>query len=324
MVSIIIPVYNSEKDIGRCLDSIVKQTYIDYEIIIVNDGSEDSSQNIIDEYKKRYPKKIKSYYQQNRGASVARNKGLEYASGEYVFFIDNDDYIEIDYIKTFVEAIETKEVDIVIGGYKRVKPDGKVIFSREAQDLPWTKYMMVAPWGRVYRTQSLKKHEIKFLDSNIWEDVYFNMLANFKLRISTIDYNGYNWVYNPCSLSNTTQKNLQPFVDLTKVFTIIKDEVDSIDIPEEEKEYFEYFFIKASVWYLMHSGKGVEYKILKKECLKLFNWLERNFPNYMKNKQIGILKPKGEALSVRLGVRLFLILKRVRLEKLFLRLFPFI
>jgi glycosyltransferase involved in cell wall biosynthesis len=320
MVSVIIPVYNAEKSLVRCLDSIFKQTYTDYEVIIVNDGSMDNSQKVIDEYRRKYPEKIKVYTQTNSGAAVARNKGMEYASGEYIFFIDNDDYIKEDYIEKYVNEIVKKDADMVIGGYRRVKADGEVMFSRDAKDLPWTKYMMVAPWGRVYRAESLKKNNIKFLDSNIWEDVYFNMLANFKLKVSTIDYNGYYWVYNPSSFSNTTQKNLNPFVDLTKVFTIIKDEVDGIGIPDEEKEYFEYFFIKACVWYLIHSGKGVEYSSLKREYERLFNWLQNKFPNYMKNKQIGILKPKGESFSVRLIVSVFVLFQRMRLQDVLLRI----
>ncbi len=324
MVSIIVPVYNAEKNVKKCLDSILKQTYTDYEIILVNDGSKDNSQEIIDNYKKKHPDKIKSYLQENAGPAVARNRGLEYSKGEYIFFIDNDDYIDEKYIETFIQEIESKNVDMLIGGYRRVKSDGSVMFKRDATDNPWTKYMMVAPWGRVYRTESLKKNNIRFLESNIWEDVYFNMLANFKLRVSTTDYNGYNWVYNETSFSNTTQKKLNPFVDLTKVFNKIKNDVDKIGVPEEEEEYFEYFFIKACVWYLIHSGRGVEYKILKKEYLKLFNWLENNFPNYRKNKQIGILKPKGEALSVRLAVSIFVFLEKVKIENIFLRMLSII
>ena len=320
MVSIIIPVYNAEKSLRRCLDSIFEQTYTDYEVIIVNDGSTDNSQRVIDEYKRKYPEKIKAYTQTNSGAAVARNKGMEYASGEYLFFIDNDDYIKKDYMEKYMSEIVKKDVDVVIGGYRRVKLDGRVMFSKEAIDTPWTKYMMVAPWARVYRAESLKENGIKFLDSNIWEDVYFNMLANFKLRVSTIDYNGYYWVYNPSSFSNTTQKNLNPFVDITKVFTIIKDEVESIGIPEEEREYFEYFFIKACVWYLIHSGKGVEYSSLKKEYERLFNWLQNKFPDYMKNKQIGIFKPKGESFSVRMIVFIFVLLKRMRMQHVLLRI----
>ncbi len=319
MISIVIPVYNAEKSLEKCLDSILNQTYTEYEVILINDGSKDNSLKILDQYREEYPKIFRTYNQENKGSAVTRNEGIEYARGEYIFFIDCDDYIEKEYIETFVKGIEEKNVDMLIGGYKRVRLDSSTIFRREATDNPWTKYMMVAPWARVYRKEALKKYDIKFLDSNIWEDVYFNIVANLKLRIGTTSYNGYNWVYNENSFSNTTQKKLNPFVNLTEVFTIIKKDTDSISIAKDEKEYLEYFFIKACVWYLIHSGKGVEYKTLKEEYLKLFNWLEYNFPNYYKNKQIGIFKPKGEVLSVRIVVSSVIFLRRIALQNIFLK-----
>lgn len=319
MVSIVVPVYNAEKTLRVCLNSIIENTYKDYEIILINDGSQDNSPKIIDEYKKKYPKIIKAYSQKNGGPAVARNNGIKYSKGEYIFFIDNDDYIEKDYLEKFVRAIEKENADMVIGGYNRVKTGGEKMFTRRARDVPWTKYMMVAPWGRIYRLKALKEFKLFFLEGEIWEDVYFNMIANFKLKVSTLDYIGYNWVYNPTSVSNTTHKKLNPFVDLTKVFTIIKKEIDGEEVPKSEEPFLEYFFIKASVWYLLHSGKGVKYKRLKEEYFKLFEWLGNNFPDYLKNNQIGILKPQGEDFSVRLIVWVFLCSKRLYLEKVFLK-----
>jgi glycosyltransferase involved in cell wall biosynthesis len=320
-VSIIIPVYNAEKTLGYCLDSILNNTYKDYEVILINDGSKDNSQKIIDKYVRMYPKKFRSYSQKNSGTAVARNRGIKYSRGKYIFFIDNDDYIDKDYIEKFVDAIEEKDAEMVIGGYRRVKPNGKERFVRKAVDSPWTKYMMVTPWGRVYKRDPLIKAKLQFLKSEIGEDVYLNLIANFKLKVETLDYIGYNWVYNPYSVSNTTHKKLNPFVDLTKVFTTIKKEIDIIEIPNSEKEFLEYFFIKTSIWYLLHSGRGVRYDKLKKEYDKLFGWLENNYPNYLKNKQIGVFTPKGEDFFVRVVVWFFLLLKRVHLEKVFMRLY---
>ncbi len=323
MVSIIIPVYNAEKTLKKCLDSILNQTYTKYEVILINDGSKDNSLEIMQEYKGKHPDIFQIHDQENVGPAVTRNRGMEHAKGEYLFFIDCDDYIDEKYIETFVKEIEQKEVDMVIGGYRRVRSDGSLIFKRDAIDNPWTKYMMVAPWARVYKAESLKRNSLKFLESNIWEDVYFNILANLKLKVSTTDYNGYYWAYNPSSFSNTTQKKLNPSIDLIKVFDKIKEDAEKTGVGKEEKEYFEYFFVKASVWYLIHSGRGVEYSTLKKEYEKLFTWLVDNFPQYMKNEQIGILKPKGEGFSVRVAVSLFIFLKRIKIEGVFLRILSF-
>ena len=321
MVSIVVPVYNAEKTLGYCLDSILNSTYKNYEVILINDGSTDNSQIVIDKYKRKYPQIFRTFSQKNSGPAKTRNKGIKYSKGEYIFFIDNDDYIEKDYLEKFVRAIKKENSDMVIGGYNRVRTSGEKMFTRRARDVPWTKYMMVAPWGRIYRLEALRKFDLFFLESEIWEDVYFNMIANFKLKVSTLDYVGYNWVYNPTSISNTTQKKLNPFVDLTKVFTIIKKEIDKTEVPKSEEPFLEYFYIKSSVWYLLHSGRGVEYKRLKEEYSKLFEWLNGNYPKHMKNKQISILRPEGEDFSVRIIVSSFIIIKRFSLEKLFLKFY---
>jgi glycosyltransferase involved in cell wall biosynthesis len=125
MVSIVIPVYNAENSLRKCLDSLIGQTFTDYEIILINDGSKDKSQEIIDEYAEKYPTKIRSYTQVNCGVAVTRNRGIGYAEGEYLLFIDNDDYVKKDYIEKYVNEIRSKNVDVVIGGYKRVDLKGK-------------------------------------------------------------------------------------------------------------------------------------------------------------------------------------------------------
>ena len=95
-VSIIVPVYNVEKYIKKCLDSLVNQTLKDIEIIVVNDGSPDNSQKIIDKYVKEYPTKVKSYITENGGQGSARNFGIYKATGEYILYVDSDDYIELN------------------------------------------------------------------------------------------------------------------------------------------------------------------------------------------------------------------------------------
>ena len=114
-VSVIIPVYNSEKYIARCLDSVIEQTYKNIEIIIINDGSKDKSKEILDEYEKKYPNIIRHIEQENKGVAKTRNYGIKIANGNYITFIDNDDYIDKDYIETFVNVLKENEYDIVMG-----------------------------------------------------------------------------------------------------------------------------------------------------------------------------------------------------------------
>ena len=112
-ISVIVPVYNTEKYLPKCLDSLVNQTLKDIEIIIVNDGSPDNSQKIIDDYVKKY-KNIKAFEKKNGGLSDARNYGIKKASGEYIAFLDSDDYVTVDmYEKMYKKAI-SQHFDMVV------------------------------------------------------------------------------------------------------------------------------------------------------------------------------------------------------------------
>ena len=108
-VSIIVPVYGVEKYIDKCLDSLVKQSLKEIEVIVVNDGTKDNSQKIIDKYVKKYPDKIKSFIKENGGQGSARNYGLEKASGEYIGYVDSDDFIEKDMYKKLYNKAKEKD-----------------------------------------------------------------------------------------------------------------------------------------------------------------------------------------------------------------------
>lgn len=317
--SIIIPVYNAEKTLPYCLDSILKQTYQDYEIILINDGSKDRSQEIIEKYKKDYPDKIVSYTQKNSGIAKTRNRGIQLSKGKYLFFIDNDDYIEKDYIEKFIKSIEKSNADVVIGGYKRFDLErNRVIFQREATDTTWAKYMMLAPWARVYRKESLIKNNLEFLDSNIGEDIYLNVLANLKLDVRTLNYNGYYWVYNTTSVSNTKQKGLKKTTNFLPLLSKIYNDSKSFKITEEDRKELEYFFLKTCIHYLLYSGKGVNYKRLKETKDEAFNWLKESYPSYRNNPLISPFSPKGEAFSTRTIVWIYVLLQKLHLENAFL------
>ncbi|NFO34809.1 glycosyltransferase [Clostridium botulinum] len=135
MISIIIPVYNVEEYIRQCLDSIVNQTYSDIEIIIINDGSTDRSYKIIESYLKKY-KNIIYIYQENKGVSIARNNALKQASGEYVLFVDSDDYIEITAIEKMYQSAKIYNSDIVICGHIEVfeENNNKKVFNYNYKD----------------------------------------------------------------------------------------------------------------------------------------------------------------------------------------------
>lgn len=179
-ISIIIPVYNVEKYLPKCLESVIKQTLTDIEIICVNDGSTDNSSNILSEYAKN-DNRIKIINQNNMGVSEARNYGLKVAVGEFIAFLDSDDYLALDFCeKLYKRAIET-DSDIVVCEYVyRFKNNKKKLFLKvdknvittnakekfECLYLPSFCYV----WNKIYKRESLKEN---FLKDIKWEDVYF-------------------------------------------------------------------------------------------------------------------------------------------------------
>ena len=316
--SFIIPVYNAEKTLSYCLDSILNQKDQDFEIILVNDGSVDKSQEIIERYKKKYPNKIKAYTQKNSGIATTRNNGIKYSSGKYLFFIDNDDYIDPNYVETFVNEIEERKCDVVIGGYRRVTEEGKILYLKQPIDSPWSKYMFITPWGRVYRKDALVKNNISFLNLNIGEDVGLNINANLKLKVETIPYTGYNWVDKKTSTSNTLHKGMKKNVDFIPLLEKIKEYSKSTKISKIEESLLEYFIVKTAIYYILHSGRKTEYTTLKTEAKHIFNWVRENYPKYSKNKNISPFRPKGEVLSIRMIVWIYIFLQKLHLENTFL------
>ena len=122
-VSIIIPVYGVEKYVSKCLESLVNQTLNDIEIIVVNDGTKDNSQKIIDKYVKKYPGKVKSFIKENGGQGSARNYGLKQANGDYIGYVDSDDYVELEMYEKFYNKAISDYLDIAICGNYYVSED---------------------------------------------------------------------------------------------------------------------------------------------------------------------------------------------------------
>jgi len=118
-ISIIVPIYNSEKYLKRCIESILKQTYTNIELILINDGSEDKSLEICEEYKKN-DERIIIVNKENEGVSVARNIGIEKATGELISFVDADDYLEATFLQELLDIMEKYNVNYVACGYNTV------------------------------------------------------------------------------------------------------------------------------------------------------------------------------------------------------------
>lgn len=181
-VSIIIPIYNVEKYIEQCLNSIIKQKYTNIEIILVDDGSQDNSGKMCDSYAKK-DNRIMVIHKENGGVSSARNIGIQKANGKYITFVDSDDYIAENYIEELYNEIKTKDADISICGTIDVDEEGKyinksigyenIINSSEAlKELLNEKYYKSVVWAKMYKKNIIKN--IKFNeDIAIAEDLDF-------------------------------------------------------------------------------------------------------------------------------------------------------
>ena len=199
LVSIIVPVYNIEKYINRCIDSIIKQSYKKIEVIIIDDGSTDNSSKIIDNYPQK-DSRIKVIHKENGGLSSARNEGMKYASGDFLCFIDGDDYIESTMIEEMMSRSEGKDV-IICGFYVdfekangKLKKEYKNTLSQEVnvecdddiKQIEINENLLKTigyAWNKLYRKQFLEKNNLIFeLNLSRIEDTEFNCRVLRKTR----------------------------------------------------------------------------------------------------------------------------------------------
>lgn len=184
-ISVIIPVYNVQDFLRQCVDSVLQQTYPYTEIILVDDGSTDNSGQICDEYQKQYDK-IVVIHKENGGLSDARNVGYAKATGEYVFFLDSDDWIEADALESLYDLAKQEHADVAVANYWYQYEDRKVAANTMNQDMVLDKTNAMKTllqnslvknfaWGKLYRSEILKG--LQFPVGKLFEDVYWTHLV---------------------------------------------------------------------------------------------------------------------------------------------------
>jgi len=311
-VSFIIPVYNAQATIRRCLDSILSQQYQEVEIVAVNDGSQDSSLEILREYSKAHSNLV-VVDTANQGVSLARNKGMEVATGEYLVFVDCDDYIDSDYLTEYM-AQRDKDYDIVVGGWRRVDSTGKLMFERRLKGSEWETYINTYPWSKLYRRDFLIGHGIEFLNYGIGEDMYFTCSAKAKAAsIKVIGYIGYTWVYNETSVSNTAHKGLKQGLDVLYLL----DKINGLF--EIKPELLKYYYRRFLVWWLLYSGKQATGADFLAEHSRVMAWIGANGVKSRLTPFSAMLR--GERLFERFTVVAFGVLERLHLLRLFAALY---
>ena len=252
-ITVIMPVYNVEKYLAEAIETTINQTYKNLEILIIDDGSTDSSGKICDEYAKK-DERIRVIHQENKGLSGARNTGLENATGKYLMFIDSDDLFELDACEIMYNAIEEKNADYVIGNYINIDDDGtrweKPVFSFEKytefklsiKDYEKSFYIMnSAVWNKIFRKSFIDSLGLKFVERLPAEDAMFTTYAFIKSSnvwyVPKIVYQYRQRVADSISVSCTHKY----FEGINKAYYIIyKNFKDN-----NEMEYYRYFYAKS-------------------------------------------------------------------------------
>lgn len=247
-ISIIIPAYNVEKYIEKCLNSVIDQTYKNLEIILVDDGSTDNTGNICDEFEKK-DERIKVIHKPNGGLSAARNSGIEIATGKYICFIDSDDFVTNDYCEVLYNTLINNNADVSAVAYREIRDDSIPILDADEKDktvfdnkciiydgidimiqlLKWETFRNMA-WNKLYPVEKLKQH--LFLDGKAFEDIYFSyeMLSDVN-RVVYINTPCYYYFRRNNSISLTcSEKNINDFLDVVIMkFKGIKERFPGID-----------------------------------------------------------------------------------------------
>jgi len=203
LVSVIIPAYNAEKYLRRCLDSIFAQTFSDFEIIIINDGSNDHTLDIILSYSELYPGKMRVINKLNGGQGAARNEGMKLARGKYIAFVDADDYVADSFLAELYTKAEEESADIVICNYALVR-QSKIVKSVKPKIPKDSKDMLVdpdvVPWKQLWKTKMLTESGVKFAEKVFYEDTaFYLMIAPSIKKIAAVNKELYYYVDNGAS-----------------------------------------------------------------------------------------------------------------------------
>lgn len=291
-VSVIVPVYNVEKYIEECLNSLVNQTLEEIEIIIVNDGTKDDSMKIVKKFQERYPKKIVCLEKDNGGLSDARNYGISYAKGEYIAFLDSDDYVERNMYKDMYELAKKEESDMVECDFywkypNKTKIDTGAIYHDKKEML---EKVRVIAWNKLIKRKILEKTKIEFPKGYRYEDVEFTykLIPHLK-KVSFLKKPYIYYVQREDSISNLQNEKTKEIFDvLDHVINYYKEK----NIYDEYKEQLEYIYTRYLLCSSLIRIVKINDKETRKRLLKM-TWTNLNtkFPNWKKNN---LLKKKNK------------------------------
>jgi len=292
-VSVIIPIFNMEKYLHMCLDSVVGQTLQDIEIILINDGSVDSSASIIEEYRQRFPDKIVVVDKANGGQGLARNIGIEMSKGEYIGFVDADDCIDVEMYERMYALAKERDADliecdyeyleVIAGEEKKIPKYGDVRRRTKAEELFINP--LVSPWNKLFRGELLRKSAIRFPEGLIYEDTSFYLKAIPSINKFDFVPNAFvkHYLRTNSTMTGTVGKKSRKIAD---IFPVIQDAVDyykEANISSFHNE-LEYCCVKILLCSSIERISTIDDYKLRQEMVKhTWDIIEREFRHYRKN-----------------------------------------
>ncbi len=233
LVTVVVPIYNAEKYLDRCVLSIINQTYRNLEILLVDDGSPDNCPQICDDYAQK-DSRIKVIHKENAGAGFARNTGIDYATGKYICFFDSDDYVELDAIEKCVAVAKKNAADMVLFGHDIIRanetaskkqipcPPKQLYTGKEVANvlLPMSLYnnlktgedwkVLLSPWNKLYSMDVIRKNKWRFVsERKLFSEDHYSLteLYGYLHRVYIMDCVLYHYTVNGTSLSNLYKPN---------------------------------------------------------------------------------------------------------------------
>ena len=295
-VSVIVPIYNVEKYLEKCINSLLSQTLEDIQIILVNDGSKDNSGNIAKEYEKNNKDRVIYVEKENGGLSDARNYGLKYATGDFIAFLDSDDYIEKNayeemYNKAIEENVDYVECDFIWEFPNKIRVDKQYPYKNKKEMLS---FVRVVAWNKLIKRQLITDNNLEFPKGLRYEDVEFTYkLIPFINKFAYVDKPFIHYVQREGSIANVQNERT------AEIFTVLDNVIEFYkknNIYEKYRDELEYNYAR----YLLCSSLKRMCKIKDKsirEKLLTESWerLNSNFPNWKENvilKTVNIGKNK--------------------------------
>ena len=323
-VSVIIPTYNAEKYLHRCLDSIFSQTYQDFEVICINDRSPDASLSILRAYENKYSGKMTVIdNEKNIGQGLSRKKAIDICESAYIAFVDSDDYIAVDYLETYVKVMEAHDCDVAVAGFTK-EVDGKY----KKNDPPagvWSVLTYPISCAKMFRTAFIKENNIHYSDIRRGEDIYFGMSQFYcGIRIHIFNYYGYYYCFNRNSTTGSLTYDKEHEKDIAEIFSKFLSDYDISKLSGAERECIEYTYLSNMVNALVTYGHGCKPEKMKKKYAFFMSDLREKFPNYKKNPLFGFFRPKGQTMKIRIGVGMTMLAHKFGLDKWMFYIISFI